>query len=66
MKYIVNEGCIGCGFCNATCPEVFTMTADGKATAIDEAVPESALDSAAEACSGCPVEVIEEVREFGA
>ena len=66
MKYVVNEGCIGCGFCNATCPEVFSMTADGTAVAIDDAVPEEALSSAVEACEGCPAEVIEEVREYGA
>ena len=32
MKYVVNDTCIGCGFCAATCPEVFSMTADGTAT----------------------------------
>lgn len=64
MKYIVNEGCIGCGFCAATCPEVFSMTADGTATAIDADVPQGSEDSAAEACDGCPAEVIVEVREY--
>ena len=34
MKYIVNEGCIGCGLCEATCPEVFSMSDAGTAVAI--------------------------------
>ncbi|MCI6766891.1 MAG: ferredoxin [Lachnospiraceae bacterium] len=29
MKYAVDENCIGCGLCNATCPEVFSMTDEG-------------------------------------
>ena len=66
MKYKVNDTCIGCGFCAATCPEVFSMTADGTATAIDTEVPAEAADSAAEACDGCPAEAIEEVREYPA
>lgn len=62
MKYVVNEGCIGCGMCEATCPEVFSMTDEGVATAIETDVPEEALDSAKEAQEGCPVGVIEEVE----
>ncbi|MGN0508545.1 MAG: ferredoxin, partial [Ruminococcus sp.] len=33
MKAEVNENCIGCGLCNSICPEVFTMTDEGVATA---------------------------------
>lgn len=60
MKYIVNEGCIGCGLCEATCPEVFSMSDAGVAVAIEGEVPEEALDTAAEAKEGCPVGAIEE------
>ena len=38
MKYKVNDGCIGCGVCEATCPEVFTLV-DGVAVASKDPVP---------------------------
>jgi ferredoxin len=60
MKFKVNENCIGCGLCAGMCPEVFSMTDEGLAIAIDEDVPEDALDSAAEAMDSCPVGAIEE------
>ena len=60
MKYTVNGGCIGCGLCEGTGPAVFSMTDAGVAKAIETEVPEAALESAAEAKSGCPVEAIEE------
>lgn len=60
MKYFVNDGCIGCGLCAGTCPEVFSMSDAGVAVAIEAEVPEEALDSAAEAKDGCPVGAIEE------
>ena len=59
MKYKVNDSCIGCGLCESTCPEVFSIQGD-VAVAIDAEVPESALASAAEAKDGCPVGAIEE------
>ena len=60
MKYFVNDGCIGCGLCTGTCPEVFSMSDEGVAVAIETEVPEGVLDSAAEAKDGCPVGAIEE------
>lgn len=60
MKYYVNDGCIGCGLCADTCPEVFSMNDDGVAIAIEAEVPQEVLDSAAEAKDGCPVGAIEE------
>ncbi|MBQ1820772.1 MAG: ferredoxin [Clostridia bacterium] len=35
---MVNEGCIGCGLCEGTCPEVFHMTDDGIAAATETEV----------------------------
>ena len=60
IKYVVNDGCIGCGLCEGTCPEVFSMSDAGVAVAIDIDVPDDALDTAAEAKDGCPVGAIEE------
>lgn len=60
MKYRVNENCIGCGLCNATCPEVYSMTEEGTAKAIEQDVPQEAQDSAKEAMESCPVDAIEE------
>lgn len=59
MKYHVNDSCIGCGLCDSTCPEVFSMNGD-VAVAIDTEVLENALAAAAEAKDGCPVGAIEE------
>ena len=60
MKYIVNDDCIGCGLCAGICPEVFSLTNDGVATAIKAEVPDEVLGSAEEAKDGCPVNAIEE------
>ncbi len=59
-KYKVNENCIGCGLCAETCPEVFSMTDEGTASAIETEVPANAADTAVEAKDNCPVEAIEE------
>ena len=61
MKYYVNSNCIGCGLCAGTCPDVFSLSDDGVAVAIETDVPEDALDSAAEAKDNCPAGAIEEV-----
>ena len=60
MKYVVNGGCIGCGLCEGTCPEVFSMTDEGTAKAIEPEVPAESEAAAAEAKNGCPVGAIEE------
>ena len=42
-----------------TCPEVFSMTDEGLAVAIDGDTPDDRLLSAEEAKGGCPVGAIE-------
>lgn len=57
MKATVQDGCIGCGLCVSTCPEVFSM--DGiVAVAAPGEVPPEAQDAAERACGNCPVNVI--------
>ena len=51
MKYKVNDSCIGCGLCESTCPEVFSIQGD-VAVAIEGEVPEAALAAVADASSG--------------
>lgn len=58
MKASVNEDCIGCGLCEGTCPDVFSVGDDGVAHAIEEDVPADAEDSAQEAADNCPVSAI--------
>ena len=58
---MVNDGCIGCGLCEGKFPEVFSMTDEGVAKAIEEEVPVESESAAAEAKDGCPVGAIEEV-----
>ena len=54
---IDRDGCISCGLCASTCPEVFRMADDGLAEVWQQ--PDSALsDMAKEAAEGCPVAVI--------
>lgn len=58
MKAVIDRsGCISCGLCVETCPEVFRMADDGVAEVFAE-VDASVKDSAAEARDNCPVSVI--------
>ncbi|HHY52563.1 MAG TPA: ferredoxin [Clostridiales bacterium] len=58
MKAVIDRsGCIGCGLCAETCPEVFHMADDGLAEVIGEVTPENE-DAAREAAENCPVSVI--------
>lgn len=58
MEAVINRsGCIACGLCTETCPEVFRMGADGLAEVYGEITGET-QGRAEEARDGCPVSVI--------
>ncbi len=58
MKATVSEDCIGCGLCESTCPEVFSIGDEGTAEVIVDEFPEENEDSAQEAADNCPVSAI--------
>jgi len=59
MKAAVDrETCIGCGNCEAVCPDVFMLDADGKSTVIVEVIPQEFAACAKEAEEQCPVSAI--------
>jgi len=60
MKATVDiDLCIGCGLCEATCPEVFKLDEDeGHSMVIVETIPASAEACAEEARDTCPVDAI--------
>lgn len=58
MKARVNEGCISCGACVATCPEVFRFDENDLAVAYADVTDETKAQ-AKEARDGCPVDVID-------
>lgn len=55
--FIDRSGCIGCGLCAETCPQVFRMGDDGLAEVYNEVEDEFAY-AAEEARINCPVSVI--------
>ena len=58
MKATVDqEGCIGCGLCVDTCPEVVRMNDDGLAEGYADVTPDN-QEAAEEARDSCPVDVI--------
>ena len=60
MKFKVNDSCISCGMCAASCPEVFHMTDAGVAEAIPDDVAPELEASAQDAMNNCPAGAIEE------
>jgi ferredoxin len=59
MKAKVDENaCIGCGLCEATCPDVFKMNDNDIAEVIVDPVPPEAQASCREAAEGCPADAI--------
>ncbi len=52
------DGCISCGLCVSTCPEVFSFDEDGLAQATGQ-ITDSNYASAESARTACPVSVID-------
>ena len=55
--HIERDGCISCGLCTETCPEVFRMASDGLAE-VYAPPTEDVMDRTREAAENCPVQVI--------
>lgn len=61
MKLKVNKDvCIGCGACQAVCPEIFEIEDDGLATVKVDIIPEENKEDAIDAKEGCPTSAIED------
>ena len=58
MKAEVDKDkCIGCGLCEATCPEVFRLNNDISEVIVDT-VPPEAGETCRQAVDNCPVQAI--------
>ena len=60
MLKVNKDLCIGCGACQAVCPEVFEIEDDGLAAVIVEEIPEDLKDDSLDAKEGCPTNAIED------
>ena len=52
------DTCIGCGLCEATCPEVFKLNSEDVSEVIVEVVTPEAEAKCREAADNCPVQAI--------
>ena len=55
---IDRDGCISCGLCESTCPEVFRIAEDGLAEVHHQPDNDGQCACAQQAADGCPVSVI--------
>lgn len=63
MKVTVNrDNCIGCGACEAICPEVFRLDDEGISTVFCDDFSKVNEDEVTEAVEGCPTSAIEKVN----
>lgn len=58
MRVRILEGCIGCGLCVTTCPEVFTLSETQTARVARQPAGQECIAAKA-AADNCPVGVIE-------
>lgn len=58
MKVKIEEGCIGCGLCESTCPNVFELSSEGLSQVISQPQNEDDENGSKEAAMSCPVSVI--------
>ena len=62
MKVVIDDDrCGGHGVCVGLCPDVFTLTDDGYAEAIDDDVPAEFESAVREAVAACPEHAIREL-----
>ena len=60
---VLNDVCIGCGACQAICPDCFEVNDDGIAEVIVKEISEEVKEDALDAKEGCPVSAIVEETE---
>ena len=59
MKVKVEKDlCIGCGACQAICPDVFEIGDDGLSSVFVETIEDELKDDVIEAVESCPTEAI--------
>ena len=64
MKVVVNrDNCIGCGACEAICPEVFNLDDDGLSTVKCDNFKDIDENSIQEAVESCPTSAISKENE---
>jgi ferredoxin len=56
--FVDKDACIGCGLCEGVCPKIFKMDSDGTASASEDEILETLIESAKEAGDMCPVGAI--------
>lgn len=56
---VIDDKCIGCGQCEAVCPDVFQIGDEGYAEVITNEFKEELIDDIKTAASGCPTDAIE-------
>lgn len=58
-----NDLCIGCGACQAICPDVFEFNDEGMMQATDNDIDKENKDDVIDAIEGCPVSAIKEIDD---